>query len=95
MVVIKVLESDSAETARAIGMDIGEFKAAALHIKQLQAPKEGTAFGRIKSISQAQRPSTSGADHPQKRDATGPGSLTGRRSNRDAPSADCKFRSIR
>jgi hypothetical protein len=42
--VIRAVESHSPETARAIGMDIGEFKAAALHVKNLQAPKAGTAF---------------------------------------------------
>jgi disulfide oxidoreductase YuzD len=42
--VVRAVESHSPETARAIGMDIGEFKAAALRIKNLQAPKEGTAF---------------------------------------------------
>ena len=47
--VIRAVESHSPESARAIGMDIGEFKAAALHIKNLQAPKEGTAF-RAKEV---------------------------------------------
>jgi hypothetical protein len=42
--VIKAVESQSLGTAQAIGMDIGEFKAAALRIKHLQAPKAGTAF---------------------------------------------------
>jgi hypothetical protein len=42
--VIEAVEKHSPETARAIGMDIGEFKAAALHIKNLQSPKEGIGF---------------------------------------------------
>jgi hypothetical protein len=42
--VIEAVEKHSPETARAIGMDVGEFKAAALHIKNLQAPKEGIGF---------------------------------------------------
>jgi hypothetical protein len=44
--VIRAVESHSPETVRAIGMDIGEFKAAALHIKNLQAPKAGASFSR-------------------------------------------------
>jgi hypothetical protein len=42
--VINIVESNSPETARAIGMDIGEFKAAALHVKNLQPPKRGIGF---------------------------------------------------
>jgi hypothetical protein len=40
-VVLEAVEKHSPEAVRAIGMDIGEFKAATLHIKNLQAPKEG------------------------------------------------------
>jgi hypothetical protein len=42
--VIEEVKNHSPETAQAIGMDIGEFKAAALHIKNLQPARHGTAF---------------------------------------------------
>ena len=41
---IEAVEKHTPETAHAIGMDIGEFKAAALHVRNLQAPKEGIGF---------------------------------------------------
>ena len=42
--VLETVERDCPEAARAIGMDIGIFRAAALDIKNLRAPESGTAF---------------------------------------------------
>jgi hypothetical protein len=39
--VIASVKRDSPQTAEAIGMDIGEFEALELHIKNLQAPEKG------------------------------------------------------
>jgi hypothetical protein len=49
-VVFEVVRSHSPETAQAIGMDIGEFQAAALHVKNLQPPKAGGTGLRAEKI---------------------------------------------